>query len=251
MASRQTEIQYFNAGFPYTVTESFMDLFEGLNYAQADTALSGGLHDQGNPYWPMMVPHSFKYSFPGSASGSSNSMNQVYDPNDLALRFEGGGRVWDSSSVSNDEESMALILHGGFTDADSAARTGSEDCIRTHHGGTSSHVIWQDNIDPDNMTYEELLDLGEAVGTQSRGLPLELIMTLPVTKHKCRLFSRKKVRCERCVICQMDYKRGDKQMTLPCNHVYHAACISRWLGINKACPVCFAEVLGDKPKSGA
>ncbi|KAL0379889.1 UNVERIFIED_CONTAM: E3 ubiquitin-protein ligase BIG BROTHER, partial [Sesamum angustifolium] len=29
-------------------------------------------------------------------------------------------------------------------------------------------VLWQDDIDPDTMTYEELLDLGEAVGTQSR-----------------------------------------------------------------------------------
>jgi len=37
----------------------------------------------------------------------------------------------------------------------------------------------------------------------------------------------------RCVICQMDYKRGDRQMTLPCKHVYHSGCISRWLSINK------------------
>ncbi|KAL5152337.1 E3 ubiquitin ligase BIG BROTHER [Glycine soja] len=28
-------------------------------------------------------------------------------------------------------------------------------------------VIWEDNVDPDNMTYEELLELGETVGTQS------------------------------------------------------------------------------------
>ena len=37
----------------------------------------------------------------------------------------------------------------------------------------------------------------------------------------------------RCVICQMDYKRGDRQMILPCKHVYHAGCVTRWLGINK------------------
>ncbi|MCI15338.1 E3 ubiquitin ligase BIG brother-like protein [Trifolium medium] len=58
-------------------------------------------------------------------------------------------------------------------------------------------VIWQDNIDPDNMTYEELLELGEAVGTQSRGLTQEQISLLPVSKFKCGFFLRKKSRNER------------------------------------------------------
>jgi len=39
---------------------------------------------------------------------------------------------------------------------------------------------------------QELLDLGEAVGTQSRGLPQELIDTLPTSKYKFgSLFKRK------------------------------------------------------------
>nr|CAB3496928.1 unnamed protein product [Digitaria exilis] len=166
------ELHYINTGFPYTVTESFMDFFEGLTYAHADFALTDGFQDQ---------------------------------------------------------------------------------------------VVWQDNIDPDNMTYEyisclilsstitwfcwqELLDLGEAVGTQSRGLSQERISLLPVTKFKCGFFSRKKRRRERCVICQMEYRRGNLQMTLPCKHVYHASCVTRWLSINKVCPVCFAEVPGEEPK---
>lgn len=37
----------------------------------------------------------------------------------------------------------------------------------------------------------------------------------------------------RCVICQMEYKRGDRRMMLPCKHVYHAGCGTRWLSINK------------------
>lgn len=76
----------------------------------------------------------------------------------------------------------------------------------------------------------------------------------------------------RCVICQMEYKRKDQQVTLPCKHVYHAGCGSRWLSINKvinwtlsklfpsihhfiytrllshllmcqACPICYTEVV--------
>ncbi|MBA0762374.1 hypothetical protein Gotri_012005, partial [Gossypium trilobum] len=31
----------------------------------------------------------------------------------------------------------------------------------------------------------------------------------------------------------MEYKRGERQITLPCKHVYHAGCGNRWLSINK------------------
>ncbi|KAE8653505.1 hypothetical protein Csa_007384 [Cucumis sativus] len=64
-------------------------------------------------------------------------------------------------------------------------------------GLTYEHVVWQDNVDPDNMTYEELLELGETVGTQSRGLSQELIALLPISKYKYSFFSRKKSRGER------------------------------------------------------
>lgn len=37
----------------------------------------------------------------------------------------------------------------------------------------------------------------------------------------------------RCVICQMEYKRGDRRITLPCKHAYHASCGTKWLSINK------------------
>lgn len=44
--NRQVEVHYINTGFPYTVTESFMDLFEGLTYTHTDFALAGALHEQ-------------------------------------------------------------------------------------------------------------------------------------------------------------------------------------------------------------
>jgi E3 ubiquitin-protein ligase BIG BROTHER-like protein len=106
-------------------------------------------------------------------------------------------------------------------------------------------VSWQDDIDPDTMTYEELVELGEAVGTESRGLSQELIETLPTKKYKFgSIFSRKRAG-ERCVICQLKYKIGERQMNLPCKHVYHSECISKWLSINKVCPVCNSEVFGE------
>lgn len=42
----QVEVHYINTGFPYTVTESFMDLFEGLTYTPADFFLAGAWPEQ-------------------------------------------------------------------------------------------------------------------------------------------------------------------------------------------------------------
>lgn len=48
----------------------------------------------------------------------------------------------------------------------------------------------------------------------------------------------------RCVICQMEYRRGNLQMTLPCKHVYHASCVTRWLSINKVSKQNNLHILG-------
>ncbi|XP_039114431.1 E3 ubiquitin-protein ligase BIG BROTHER [Dioscorea cayenensis subsp. rotundata] len=246
-SGRQVEVHYINTGFPYTVTESFMDLFEGLTYAHADVALAEALHDQGSSYWPMMNANSYKYGFFGSGNNSYYNFSHAYEINDYVPRFDGGRRMLDNPAQLDNVDSAQLVLNGSGG-SDASASTGTQECVRTNHSASSSQVLWQDNIDPDNMTYEELLDLGEAVGTQSRGLSQEHISLLPVSKYKCGFFSRKKSRGERCVICQMDYRRGDRQMTLPCKHVYHSGCVARWLSINKACPVCFVEVSCDELK---
>lgn len=44
--NRQMEIHYIDTGFPFTVTESFMDLFEGLTYADSSVGHSDPFHDQ-------------------------------------------------------------------------------------------------------------------------------------------------------------------------------------------------------------
>ncbi|XP_066357236.1 E3 ubiquitin-protein ligase BIG BROTHER-like [Miscanthus floridulus] len=244
--SRQMELHYINTGFPYTITESFMDFFEGLTYAHADFALMDGFQDQGNPYWAMMHTNSYKYGYSGP--GNYYSYAHVYDIDDYMHRADGGCRVWDNTTPANSVDSANVVLQGSEAPR-TTANTTTDECIQqVHQSPGSSQVVWQDNIDPDNMTYEELLDLGEVVGTQSRGISQERISSLPVTKYKCGFFSRKKTRRESCVICQMEYRRGNLQMTLPCKHVYHASCVTRWLSINKVCPVCFAEVPGDEPK---
>ncbi|RZC83088.1 hypothetical protein C5167_045874 [Papaver somniferum] len=244
--NRQVEFHYINTGFPYTVTESFMNLFDGLTYSQAEFSFPAPTHDQDFAYWSMQAgSNKFGPSIPGN---QYYGYGHPYAVNDLVPRMDEGRRVWENSSVANHEEAEPLVMHVGET-FNTNLQSSPEECVRSNHNASSSQIIWQDNVDPDNMTYEELLDLGEAVGTHCRGLSQELISSLPVTKFKCgRFFSRKKSRGERCVICQMEYKKGDRQITLTCKHVYHANCGSKWLSINKACPVCYKEVFGEDSK---
>lgn len=41
-----------------------------------------------------------------------------------------------------------------------------------------------------------------------------------------------------CCICLSAYSEGEEVRTLPCMHHYHSACIDRWLGQSRMCPVC-------------
>ncbi|XP_048558670.1 E3 ubiquitin ligase BIG BROTHER-related-like isoform X1 [Triticum urartu] len=107
----------------------------------------------------------------------------------------------------------------------------------------SSQVLTEDGVDPDNMTYEELQQLGETIGTESKGLPEDVIALLKSSTYKIGIFSRKEKHDE-CVICCMAYKNRDKLTTLPCQHQYHRTCVAKWLKINKVCPVCNKEVFG-------
>ncbi|WOL11675.1 hypothetical protein Cni_G20439 [Canna indica] len=244
--NRQMEVHYINTGFPYTVTESFMDLFEGLTYPQSVANLPEAFQDQGNTYWSTIHTSLYKYGFSSPASSSYYSFSHAYEVNGFTSQLDASRCTWDDPAHLDIFDLPQHALNGN---GDTETRTPSvEECTQVHHNANDSQVYWQDNIDPDSMTYEELLDLGETVGTQSRGLSQERISSLPVSKYKYSFFSRKKSQEERCVICQMNYKKGDRQMTLPCKHAYHDGCVTRWLSINKACPVCFVDVPAEEPK---
>lgn len=55
-ANSQMEVHYINTGFPYTVTESFMDFFEGLTHVPVHYDHTGTVHDQVQvPKFPILV----------------------------------------------------------------------------------------------------------------------------------------------------------------------------------------------------
>lgn len=98
----------------------------------------------------------------------------------------------------------------------------------------------QEDIDPDNMRYEELLNLGETIGVENIGLSADRLSRLPNSIYTSGMFSRNKE--ENCVICQENFKFLKRVIMLPCSHQYHSKCITEWLKHKKNCPICQKEV---------
>ncbi|KAL3828178.1 hypothetical protein ACJIZ3_016980 [Penstemon smallii] len=244
----QMEVYIQNHSMPYNSIGSFEDFFGGLTYDHVNYIFADANYFQENLY-PTTNSSLYKFAVSGPGSFSYYECDHGYMVNShIPGSNEYSGHLENPAIVVEDQANVSHVHQQG--NPSSTSDSGHLECPRNIPQEAREHVvIWQDNIDPDNMTYEELLELGETVGTQSRGLSQDHIARLPTSKFKWSLFSRKKFRGERCVICQMDYKRGDKRITLPCKHVYHTGCGSRWLSINKACPICYKEVTVDAPKN--
>lgn len=118
-----------------------------------------------------------------------------------------------------------------------------------------------DAADVDNMSYEELLALGDRIGHVRRDPPsAEDLKKLPTWKvlPECdclesngsvpKFNETKEVTagsCD-CVICREKFTGGQEVKRLPCSHKYHAECIDTWLTSDmhqaRLCPVCLQKV---------
>ncbi|KAG8376536.1 hypothetical protein BUALT_Bualt09G0073700 [Buddleja alternifolia] len=102
-------------------------------------------------------------------------------------------------------------------------------------------------LDIDNMSYEELLALGERIGTVNTGLDDGLISKCMTESIYCSsdLFQDE----ASCVICLEEYKNMDDVGTLKvCGHDFHVGCIQKWLSMKNSCPICKASAMDDKVK---
>ncbi|XP_027333626.1 E3 ubiquitin ligase BIG BROTHER-related-like [Abrus precatorius] len=97
-----------------------------------------------------------------------------------------------------------------------------------------------DVIDVDELTYEELIELGDFIGKEKRGLsPNEISSCLQSCTFNA---AENKSGIDLCVICQVEYEEGQALVAIQCEHPYHTDCISKWLQIKKVCPICSSEI---------
>ncbi|PKA54179.1 E3 ubiquitin ligase BIG BROTHER [Apostasia shenzhenica] len=239
------DIHYVKAPIPYLVEENF----DGYFHDHDDLTISQILQDQEIVYQSLQ-----RNALADTARSSSTASRE--GPGAIPLKESSSRTPNVESQLSTDEayarELQELENQLSHSSIDGSLQTGIEvtraqsstaSTLGSSDNNASSQVPRQDDIDPDSMTYEELQSLGEAIGTASRGLPDELISYLPTSTYKTGLFSKRE-KHEECVICYMAYKNRDKLIMLPCQHQYHKDCVTRWLKINKACPVCNEDVFG-------
>ncbi|KAM7260173.1 hypothetical protein ACFE04_015914 [Oxalis oulophora] len=104
-----------------------------------------------------------------------------------------------------------------------------------------------DEIDVDELTYEELIAIGEFIGVEKRGLSVnEISSCLMACKSKSIKVEGKDNGIDRCVICQVEFEEEQQEEELValvnCQHPYHSDCISKWLQVKRNCPICSTEV---------
>ncbi|CAI9781274.1 unnamed protein product [Fraxinus pennsylvanica] len=251
----QMEVHYPNHAMPYNSIGSFVDYFGGLTYDHGNFIFADAPYVQESAYaaantnlykYAVSEPGSFSYYeyWPGCGSKwlSINKACPIcYKEKSVRKPLLTTG----FSCVNTSNENFPWYPPNPDSPTPPNGRVSATYCTRKKKHFTGETRRYNLRV---HVKKHELLELGEAVGNQNRGLSQELIALLPLSKFKCGLFSRKRFRAERCVICQMEYKRHDRQMTLPCKHVYHAGCGSKWLSINKACPICYKEVIVNAPK---
>ncbi|CAD8089377.1 unnamed protein product [Paramecium sonneborni] len=93
----------------------------------------------------------------------------------------------------------------------------------------------QNNVDLDEMSYEQLQELQEKMGFVSRGLLTNQIKSLLI---QCKI--QKQIN-DCCTICLED-SGNPVEIQLECGHVFHQECISEWLSREKHCPVCKRDI---------
>lgn len=105
---------------------------------------------------------------------------------------------------------------GGMTEEERLMQRAIEESKQDAPGGQPN---------PDNMTYEQLMELEEKNGKVSKGLNKAQINSI-----RERAFVRNGDTSEdTCSICFDVFSKFQKYKKLKCGHEFHSKCIDRWL----------------------
>jgi len=95
---------------------------------------------------------------------------------------------------------------------------------------------------PDEMTYEQLIQLQENIGFVSKGLSETQINEIPSVKFT-KNNKLKNNFSSNCTVCQEDFDESEMINKLRCGHEFHKSCVKEWLSGNNVCPNCKLEVI--------
>ncbi|XP_071688362.1 uncharacterized protein [Rutidosis leptorrhynchoides] len=157
--------------------------------------------------------------------------------------------VWHSSD-RNARSRMSFDRYTSFSeDANAHDQQSPEGLMIMEQSAFGSRNLFDHHremrLDIDDMSYEELLALGERIGTVNTGLSEDMISKCLRESIYC---SSDQIQEERtCVICLEEYANmDDVGMFKGCKHDFHVGCIKKWLSIKNLCPICKSEPMKHK-----
>lgn len=106
-------------------------------------------------------------------------------------------------------------------------------------------------VDMRDMTYDNLLELEEAIGTAGNVGCLDEATVSALPRRDRSNYSPAVKGQDLCVICREPLSTSSKAVdeededirVLPCGHEYHFKCISRWLARNNSCCICLSAIV--------
>ncbi|XP_019087627.1 PREDICTED: E3 ubiquitin ligase BIG BROTHER-like [Camelina sativa] len=177
--------------------------------------------------WQNMEEHC-QFSLSDDENMAKALQEQEYTANDVALTDDIDQLTYQFQDVGVN----------GSTSQRQQGHVGSSSNASSH----SIHALPSDgDIDTDTMSYEELNQLGESIGSVNKGLSerrIDQILAPKINKSRMKTLVSEKTECP---ICFIGFKEKDTLSTLPCDHIYHKECITLWLQDNKTCCVCTRE----------
>ena len=97
-----------------------------------------------------------------------------------------------------------------------------------------------------DLPHEHLVeDWQESTEDQDQGMEDEDEGMVPAALPAIRSLGATRIQVEegnknvqQCVICQEEYRDGEKVTCMPCLHMFHKDCITKWLLRSHLCPIC-------------
>ena len=156
--------------------------------------------------------------------------------------------------LEGEDADLALALRmqreeGGLSEAAASNLGGAVVEANGEEAGASEEA---GGLDVDNMDYDQLLTLGQQLGDVKTerwaAVADQHIAKIPTYTFTAANGGNATGGDHMCCVCQCDFEEEEKLMSLPCEHTFHAECISKWLEEHSTCCVCKASILPPTPE---
>ncbi|KAI5682449.1 hypothetical protein M9H77_03677 [Catharanthus roseus] len=166
----------------------------------------------------------------GGSSSSSQSDVNMRDPRLISQSSNQlpSVNVLTSIDTSHERTIRPSSIHGGL---DGPTVVNNVQNNNSEHDGM--------RMDIDNLSYEDLLALGENIGNVSTALNEETIRNrLKRGKYRVNKYVGTPEKQKVCCICLDEFVNRQELGKLDCRHNYHVTCIEKWLMEKNCCPLC-------------